>query len=289
MPKIFRVHQKQFGSAGPNGDFGQFGSLKAGSKTFTKDPEVIQALSAFLNGWGSAVVGGYRPALEDMNGLFLLAFRQVAYMLQEGIPEWDTATIYYTGSMVKYSGILYVSLAEDNTGKIPSSNPLYWKRGIGGENGGVPTGTILNFSGPLTTVPAGYLYCDGTAINRTVYSDLFDIIGERYGAGNGTTTFNLPDSRGKVLVGLDGTTEFGSIGQTGGAKTHTLTEAEIPPVTPKVNGGNAAYGLQKNGLGALEGSYANSYTIQPFDAVGGGGAHPNLQPYLVIGGSIIRI
>src|SRR5690606_14383914 len=55
----------------------------------------------------------------------------------------------------------------------------------------VPTGTILSFAG--TTPPSGFLLCDGTAVSRSVYSNLFSVIGESYGAGDGSTTFNLPD------------------------------------------------------------------------------------------------
>jgi phage-related tail fiber protein len=65
----------------------------------------------------------------------------------------------------------------------------------------LPRGTILPFAG--TTAPTGYLKCDGSAINRSTYTDLFAIIGESYGPGNGSTTFNLPDLRGVFLRGLD--------------------------------------------------------------------------------------
>lgn len=65
-----------------------------------------------------------------------------------------------------------------------------------------PTGTVDAFGGD--TVPAGYLLCDGTAIDRTVYADLFAVVGVRFGTGNGTSTFNIPDLRGRFLRGTDG-------------------------------------------------------------------------------------
>jgi hypothetical protein len=64
-----------------------------------------------------------------------------------------------------------------------------------------PTGTIDGFAGD--TVPAGYLLCDGAAVSRTTYSDLFAITGIRFGNGNGTTTFNVPDFRGRFLRAAD--------------------------------------------------------------------------------------
>lgn len=70
---------------------------------------------------------------------------------------------------------------------------------------------------------------DGTAVSRITYSVLFSLIGSIYGNGDGSTTFNLPNFKGRVPVGLDaGQTEFDTMGETGGAKTHTLTEAQIP-------------------------------------------------------------
>jgi hypothetical protein len=89
---------------------------------------------------------------------------------------------------------------------------------------------------------------------------------------------------GKVIVGIDATqTEFDTLDETGGAKTVTLVSGNIPLITPKVNSGQTAYALQKNGSGALEGTYASSYTIQAVDAIGN--ASPTavsvLQPYQV--------
>lgn len=62
-------------------------------------------------------------------------------------------------------------------------------------------GFIKTFAG--TTPPEGTLLCDGSAVSRDTYSDLFDVIGTTWGAGDGSTTFNLPDLRGKWLMGAD--------------------------------------------------------------------------------------
>jgi hypothetical protein len=65
----------------------------------------------------------------------------------------------------------------------------------------VPTGHVITY--PSTSVPAGYLKCNGAQISRTTYADLFDAIGTKYGVGDGTTTFELPDFRAGFMRGYD--------------------------------------------------------------------------------------
>ncbi len=79
-------------------------------------------------------------------------------------------------------------------------------------------------------VPSGFLACDGAAVSRATYADLFAVIGTTHGAGDGVTTFNLPDARGRSAVGTgqgSGLTNR-ALGATGGAESHTLTEAQMP-------------------------------------------------------------
>ncbi|HEC26694.1 MAG TPA: tail fiber protein [Gammaproteobacteria bacterium] len=100
---------------------------------------------------------------------------------------------------------------------------------------GVMTGVMLDYGG--ATAPTGYLLCDGTAVSRTTYSDLFTVIGTLFGVGDGSTTFNVPDRRGRSSAGLDnmGGTSADTITDTAadivggvfGAETHTMTTAEI--------------------------------------------------------------
>jgi len=80
-------------------------------------------------------------------------------------------------------------------------NGTNWVRILDKSKDGNPTGTIISFT--INTVPNGYLECDGSAVSRSTYTDLFSVIGTNYGAGNGTTTFNLPDYRGQFLRGYD--------------------------------------------------------------------------------------
>lgn len=80
-------------------------------------------------------------------------------------------------------------------------NGSQWVRLLDKSKDGVPTAAIFAF--PATTIPSGYLECDGSAVSRTAYADLFAIIGTSYGVGDGSTTFNLPDYRGEFLRGFD--------------------------------------------------------------------------------------
>lgn len=84
-------------------------------------------------------------------------------------------------------------------------------------------GSIHMFGG--STAPEGFLICDGSPVSRATYSDLFDVIGTDYGAGDGSSTFNLPDLSGRVVIGASSGYLLAS---TGGEETHTLTVSEIP-------------------------------------------------------------
>jgi microcystin-dependent protein len=83
---------------------------------------------------------------------------------------------------------------------------------------GIPTATIVPWSS--ASVPSGFLECDGSAVSRSTYSALFAIVGTTYGAGDGASTFNLPDLQDNVAMGKSGTKALAS---TGGANTVSIT------------------------------------------------------------------
>lgn len=117
----------------------------------------------------------------------------------------------------------------------------------------LPIGIIFPYGG--TSAPSGYLLCYGQDVSRTTYADLYAIVGDTYGAGDGSTTFTLPDLRGRVVAGQD---DMGgssanrltnaddglngdTLGATGGGETQVLVTGNLPPYTPAgTNSGGAA-------------------------------------------------
>lgn len=148
-------------------------------------------------------------------------------------------------------------------------------RSIGGNGQGV-TGMVTAYAG--ANAPLGYLLCNGQAVSRTVYASLFALLGTAYGVGNGTTTFNVPDLRGRVPVGKDAGT-FPTLGGAGGEQTHLLTTAEMPSHTHPTT--NFAYYTGAAGQITFTGT-ANGNFATDTGAAGGGGAHNNIQPYQVV-------
>lgn len=131
----------------------------------------------------------------------------------------------------------------------------------------IPTGVVFPFSGAAGSVPAGFLLCDGSAVSRTTYADLYALIGTTYGSGDGSTTFNLPNGKGRVVVGLDsGQTEFDALGETGGAKTHDHTfSGTTSTYTADVPTGGSS-GANKGGTHnhTYSGTTASGTTLQPY-------------------------
>lgn len=139
-----------------------------------------------------------------------------------------------------------------------------------------PTGTIIYTLS--TNVGAGWLRCDGTAVSRTTYAALFAEIGTRYGAGDGSTTFNLPDIRGRSPIGAgsgSGLTNHDINSKYVGEESHTQTASEvgihqhdiIAKLSADLSGGNAG-AVVNNPSGAV-------YTAHTEDSTGG-------QPFNVI-------
>lgn len=160
----------------------------------------------------------------------------------------------------------------------------------------VPTGTVSAFAG--SSAPTGYLLCDGTAVNRTTYAALFGVISDTYGVGDGSTTFNLPDLRGRVVAGL-GESLLGvtadSLGDDNGliasTKTHTLTTAEMPSHQHKTDGTDSGdnHPVRKGSDAIIDGTSATSSADDAYyktgsvtGTAGSGQAHNNVQPTIIL-------
>lgn len=131
MPKLARKSAKLFAenATAQAGGIAQFGSLAAGTPNYSKDPDVIQGLSQYADGWSAACLGTKSPALEDRNALDYLLSYQQAYIMQHGVPEWISSETYYEHSyVVDSNGELRVSVIDNNTGHDPAEDNggSYW-------------------------------------------------------------------------------------------------------------------------------------------------------------------
>ena len=165
---------------------------------------------------------------------------------------------------------------------------------------GIPTATIVPWS--TASVPTGFLECNGAAVSRSTYSALFTIIGTTYGAGDGSSTFNVPDLQDKVTIGKSNNKALAS---TGGANTVAVTASgnvagstanatlSTPQLAPHSHpgGGNAANAHENFNFGGANRFFSPSST----GGAGSGGGHSHnmsanfsgdatsvLQPYLTL-------
>jgi len=181
----------------------------------------------------------------------------------------------------------------------------------------LPSGTVVAYGGPSSTnadagsaaIPSGWLLCDGSAVSRTAYASLFAAIGINYGGGDGIATFNLPDLRGRTIIGTGHGTGLTArtLGQTLGEETHTLVTGEMPAHAHGVTdpghahsvvaqGGSQAAQVAVSGAascGVYCGTQQNSLVEGPVVAAtattgvtvqstGGGAAHNVMQPSMVL-------
>lgn len=145
----------------------------------------------------------------------------------------------------------------------------------------LPIGTMIPF-GSKNNIPANWRICDGSEVSRTAYAELFNVIGTAYGEGDGTTTFNLPNKKGRISVGLDvDQTEFNSVGLKGGEKEHTLKIEEMPSHTHNHGFDQVAYNKQPGTNGFAMINNSGGYVASMLSGVGGNKPHNNLQPYEV--------
>lgn len=145
----------------------------------------------------------------------------------------------------------------------------------------VPPGVLAPYA--AASAPTGWLLCDGTAVSRTTYADLFGIISTTYGVGNGSTTFNIPDMRGRVPVGLDvGNANMAAadtLGETGGEENHVLSVNQLATHSHLLNVEHVSSGSNRDypvaaGDGALDSTSSAAITNE-----GDNEAHNNVQPY----------
>lgn len=180
MAKLTRATQKIFAKDATSTQVTAFGTAKLDSPTYTKD--VSQIMNAnFEDGWNSAILEDKAPYEEDDNGINYAMTRQLAYLYQEGIPEYDSATEYCSTSVVKAveggKVVLYHSLADGNVGNALSDTTKWEEVQLGGNTRCI--GEIVTSTIPLSD--AGLHLLDGTLISGSgIYADFVTYIAGIY-------------------------------------------------------------------------------------------------------------
>lgn len=280
MAKIVRKTSQLFAVSAPGTGVEQFASFEVnGAPTYTTDPAVIQAAAAWGLGWSaSQFQGTFAPYFQDRNGVDLVALYQLSYVLQQGIGEWDTATVYFRNSIVSFGGKLYVSLQDFNQGNAPPlTTNSFWTNFIFTRDVAPATLRVFASGSGLYTPPSGCVRIDVRLVGGGA-SGCVTIAGFASPGNDGTaTTFGsivCSPGRGGVLAnptnpgGLASGGDVNIQGGSGGANFQV---------------GNSEGGISKfggNGVAKLGGSTA--VDAQPNSGSGGGGI--STGPNVAFGG-----
>lgn len=198
------------------------------------------------------------------------------------VPGWAFSNETSTGFSRASAGVLSVDILGTQVAQITTAG---W---VGPVQGGNPVGCVLDFAG--STVPAQWLLCFGQAVSRTTYALLFAVTGTAFGVGDGSTTFNIPDLRGRAAFGVDnmggstagritaagGNFDGTTIGNTGGLQNHTLTTTEIPSHT------------HSNSL-SDSGHFHSTLIPQPLASFAGGAFSANAGAYTTNQNSDVKV
>ncbi len=218
-----------------------------------------------------------------LNGNFVTAADSMLQLVSDGTNWYEVSRQPTTTT--------FLGLSDTPSSYSGQANKLV--RVNAGETGlefiiGIPVG-LGPLPWPTDTPPSGWLLCDGSAVSRTTYSALFAVIGTTFGPGDGSTTFNLPDMRGRVPLGQDDmggvsanrvtNAQADIIGGSAGAENHQLTIAEMPSHNHgvQINDATSAGPNRKPETAGIQNTYA-----WPSDYTGGNQVHNNMQPYLTL-------
>lgn len=237
-----------------------------------------------------ALGGGSMAAMSpgvfaEGNLVLRVWFNDGTHNWQQLSPDQPLASVPYAMSVADGA----VTTAKVQDGAITNAK-------LAAEVATVPTGSLIATA--RATAPDGWLICDGSAVSRITYAALFDAVGVSYGAGNGSTTFNLPDLRGRIPMGAgqgvgNGTSGSGApsgtaltnrpLGSWAGSETHVLSIQEMPShshdstdLFHDYNGGGSSYSFM--------GRNTSTIVSNPFKTAnrGGGQAHNNVQPFQAV-------
>lgn len=127
MAKIERKTQKIFAGNAATDELAVFGSMITGTPVYNDDIEALQS-EAYTEGWKAAVAANEAPFMEEMNAVQYGFSKQLAYLFQQGIPEWDAGTTYYLNSFCQVGGVIYKSKLDENINHSPGDDTeeIYW-------------------------------------------------------------------------------------------------------------------------------------------------------------------
>ena len=146
---------------------------------------------------------------------------------------------------------------------------------IGSNNVAVNTGTIMSWSN--STVPSGFLECNGSAVSRTTYSDLFAVVGTTYGSGDGSSTFNLPDLQDNHPIGVSGSK---ALGTKAGSTSVTLAETNLATHDHSYSVTN--YTASQSNTNAVQGRQLAYQTAKNVGNAGSSTAFNTFPPYIAL-------
>ena len=229
---------------------------------------VITATGSVTASGGSFIATGNSPA----GGTQTWFGQDVSGNTSVNIPTGKTFVIFANNSS---SGFSVSTGGAVNASSAVLGSPTGGNEGAGTLNatgifvngapvGAAPTGSVMAFAG--SSAPTGWLIADGSAVSRTTFAALFAVVGTAYGAGDGSTTFNLPDLRARSVAGFDSGNATGrltantaqgvsasALGNTGGEQAHSQTAAEMATHSHGITDPGHTHGipgLQQGGAGA---------------------------------------
>jgi microcystin-dependent protein len=234
-----------------------------------------------LNVPASPAVGDMTKAVYDTNNDSIIDHAALADATPwTGVTGKQLASASQPGLLAQLSGLVTDYVGGDNVchGLVAALASLL-----------VPTGAVFSFSG--ASAPNGFLLCDGAAVSRTTYAALYAVIGTTYGTGDGSTTFNLPDARGRTAIGAGQGAGLTNrvLAAKGGEETHQLTIAELASHTHVQDAHTHTTGAFNQGLitvtaggyaVATWGSQLTGSTVATNQNTGGNGAHNTMPPFI---------
>lgn len=214
MARLTRKNMKVFAANASNN--GVFGSLEAGNPTVTNDVEQIQGLTAWGAGWNAATLTAEKlPPLEEFQGVQYVTTYQQAYLMQEGMPEWNANVTYYKGSLTKKvttTGFqIYNSLTDDNTNH-QLSDTANWKLVMDSDNLYAMDNAVVHIAGDETITGAKTFSQTGTdasivqSTTLTTDGAYVDLIQNINNNRRGTlrTMYDADDDSYTVTLGCNG-------------------------------------------------------------------------------------